>query len=110
MPVKTYTIGNSLDHFLEIAPEGRILRIQVQEKQLGMIRRGKSVYVFEAFCPHRGQSLTQGSINSRNEIICPLHQYRFDLQTGKVKAGYCRDLEVYPANLTSKGLEIKIPQ
>ncbi|EOZ95981.1 biphenyl dioxygenase [Indibacter alkaliphilus LW1] len=52
--------------------------------------------------------LGNGKINNQKEIICPLHEYRFDLETGQVKSGDCADLKVYKADLTETGLEIEL--
>ena len=107
--MKKFTLGKSRDHLFELVPEGRIKKMKIGTKTLGLVRRGSECFVFDAFCPHRGALLTEGQVNDRNEISCPLHQYRFELKTGKVKVGYCGDLETYPAILTEAGLEITIP-
>lgn len=107
--MKKYTLGSSKEELFKLVPEGMIKKMKVGEKTLGLIRKDLNCYVFDAFCPHRGALLTEGHINERNEISCPLHQYRFDLKTGQVRSGYCPDLETYPAVITDLGLEITLP-
>ena len=92
----------------KLVPEGKIKKMLLGSKEVGLIREGTDVYVFSLHCPHRGASLMNGMINQKNEIICPLHQYRFDLKTGKTTAGYCPDLDVYPSKLSDEGLEITL--
>lgn len=107
--MKKFTLGNSKEEVLKLVPERIIKKVILGETSIGIVRIGEVFHTFQAFCPHHGASLIQGNINSSGEIICPLHQYRFDLKTGQVKSGYCADLEIYPNELTENGLEITIP-
>ena len=107
--MKKFTLGNSKEEVFKLVPEKVIKKVTLGETSIGIVRIGDTIRTFQAFCPHRGASLIQGNINSSGEIICPLHQYRFDLETGQVKSGYCEELEIYPNELTENGLEITIP-
>ncbi len=107
--MKKFTLGNSKEEVLKLVPERVIKKVILEEISIGVVRISEVFHTFQAFCPHRGASLIQGTINSSGEIICPLHQYRFDMQSGQVKSGYCEDLEIYPNELTENGLEITIP-
>ena len=107
--MKEYTLGSSKEEVFGFLPERKIKKIQLGENQLAGLRIGEEVIVFQAFCPHRGASLLQANINGAGEIICPLHQYRFDLKTGSVKSGYCQDFQVYLTRLDEDGLKITIP-
>lgn len=40
------------------------------------------IYAIDNICPHQTASLGLGEIKGE-EIICPLHQYRFNIKTGK---------------------------
>ncbi len=107
--MKEYSLVNSKEQALGFFPERTIKKIQLGEKQLAGVRIGERIFVFNAFCPHRGAPLTQGMINGVGEIICPLHEYRFDLSTGNVRVGSCGDLEVYQTSIEVDGLKIKVP-
>lgn len=107
--MKKYTLGSSKEEVFKLIPEKVIKKVMLGEYTIGIVRIGETFHSFQAFCPHRGASLIQGNINSSGEIICPLHQYRFDLTTGQVNSGSCEDLEVFPNELTELGLEISIP-
>ncbi|MEN2282865.1 Rieske (2Fe-2S) protein [Algoriphagus sp. SE2] len=107
--MKKYTLGNSKEGILLMFPEKSIKTVLVGEKKIAVVRIGLDFYSFQSQCPHRGASLINGNINSSREIICPLHEYRFDLEFGYVRAGSCPNLEIYPATLTEMGLEITLP-
>lgn len=106
--MKEFQLGNSVSEVFEMLPDSRIKKVKLGSREIGIVRIGERVFGFNAYCPHRGASLIQGTIHTE-EIICPLHHYRFELQSGQVKAGDCADLETFPCNLSDKGLIITIP-
>jgi len=105
--MKTFTLGQSKEQVLQMIPEKNIKVVQLGDEKVCVTRSGETFFVFEPFCPHRMASLSQGKI-VRNEIVCPLHGYRFDLISGSVLSGQCPDLKVFGVHLTDQGLEIKI--
>lgn len=106
--MKTFFLGSSKNQVLEMIPEEAIHKIHLDEHTIALVRSGESFYAFQSDCPHRGASLFLGTLTESKEIVCPLHEYKFDLKTGELKAGSCGDLEIYPAELTEKGLKISI--
>ncbi len=106
--MKKFQLGQSKEGAIDLFPEKVIKRVKLGNKEIGIVRVGNHFFAFDSLCPHRGASLIQGSINGYEEIICPLHQYRFDLKTGVLQSGSCSDLEVYQTNLTNEGLIIQL--
>lgn len=107
--MREFHLGNSKSEVLDLLPEHRVKKVKLGNFEIGVVRIGERIYGFNSFCPHRGASLIQGSINTSAEIICPLHQYRFELTTGQVKSGDCTDLQTFPCSLTETGLKIILP-
>lgn len=101
--------GNSKEEVYEALPERKIKKLQAGTARIALLRIGDRVHAFDARCPHRGADLSQANINGAGEIICPLHQYRFDLKMGEVRAGYCPALPVYRNELSDIGLLIFLP-
>ncbi|SFB49024.1 Rieske (2Fe-2S) protein [Algoriphagus aquimarinus] len=106
--MKTFTLGNSNSQVLEMIYEKAIHKINLDDKTIALVRSGELFHAFQANCPHRGTSLFEGSLTKEGEIICPLHEYRFDMKTGEVKIGSCGNLEIYRTELTENGLKIYI--
>ncbi|MDF2156680.1 Rieske (2Fe-2S) protein [Algoriphagus sp. CAU 1675] len=104
--MKEYYLGKSKEEALRLLPENKIIEFPTGEESIAVLRTADAIYAFEASCPHRGASLLQGSLHGSEELICPLHRYRFDLKTGQVLAGFCGDLTIYPTELTERGLKI----
>ncbi len=59
-------------------------------------------------CPHNGESLSGGKVNHVGEIVCPWHNYRFDLRTGRACDSSCADLKVYAIKDDETGFFIGI--
>lgn len=53
----------------------------VSGKEYCIINQKGKIYAIDNICPHQGASLGLGDIKG-NEIICPLHQWRFNFKTG----------------------------
>ena len=60
--------------------EGRT--VEIASRQVAIFNLGDRFVAVENRCPHRGGPLADGII-SGGAIVCPLHAWKFDLQTGK---------------------------
>lgn len=105
----TYTLGKSKSEIEAKIPKLVIKKVKVGASTIAIVRIKDKFFAFSSSCPHRGASLIEGRINGLGELICPLHQYRFDLHTGQVKSGSCGDLQVFPCELSADGLKISLP-
>ena len=59
--------------------EGRA--ITVGDVELAIFNLGERVMAVESRCPHKGGPLADGIVSGKT-IVCPLHGWRFDLETG----------------------------
>ncbi|MFN3800950.1 Rieske (2Fe-2S) protein [Belliella pelovolcani] len=107
--MKTFTLGRSSEEVMEVIPNKRIQLLQVGSRKICITRINETFYAFEQLCPHRKASLHQGLITDFEEVVCPLHEYRFHMKSGEVKAGSCGTLETYSIKLTDSGLVIELP-
>ncbi len=56
-------------------------------------------FAFQAYCPHQRWPLKWGAID-RGTLVCALHLWRFDLETGEVLDPPLADcLETYPVRV-----------
>ncbi len=105
--MRKFVLGKTREAVLGKLPEYAFQMANLGESKICLVRVEDKVYAFEPFCPHRGAELRGGHINGAMEIVCPLHHYRFALQTGQLASGgSCGDLEMFPTKLTDSGLEI----
>lgn len=91
-------------------------RLQANKPQL-VIANGKRIclvhyetkfYAVQDSCSHSGESLSKGHINYLGEVICPLHNHCFDLQTGREISSRSADLTTYPVKIDESGFFIGV--
>ena len=66
---------------VEDVPPGEGRAITLDGRRIAIFRAAGGWYALDAVCPHRGGPLADGIVCDR-AVICPLHERRFDLQTG----------------------------
>ena len=97
-PAQTYDLGP----VEQIPPgEGRLIRAGHIPVAVFRTRAG-DVHATQALCPHRAGPLADGIIGG-GELHCPLHGYKFDLETGTPIGNDCKALKTYPAQVGDDG-------
>lgn len=89
-------------------PLGTIRKLVVKEKGYLLIHSSLGFSVIDELCPHQRESLSKGKLNTFDEVICPLHEYRFSLKTGNESSNRCKNLTLYQIAVKSDGLYIEI--
>jgi nitrite reductase/ring-hydroxylating ferredoxin subunit len=59
--------------------KGKLLRVRGEE--MAVFKKDGRLYGVQNICPHEGGQLCNGRIEG-GEVVCPLHGYKFDLNTG----------------------------
>jgi nitrite reductase (NADH) small subunit len=91
----------TLGSIVSIPPgEGRTFDVGSCKIAVFHTRQG-SVFAAQAECPHKKGPLADGLLGD-STLVCPLHAWKFDLETGKTDSGPC-SLKTYPARLSRAG-------
>lgn len=77
-------------------------------KNICVIRQGDQLVAFRNECPHMGQGLNDGIVNYLNEIVCPLHSYKFNLKHGEEENKRCASLQFIAVALNDKGVFLDV--
>ena len=80
--------------------EGRTFDVGSCKIAVFHTRQGE-VFASQAECPHKQGPLADGLVGEKT-LVCPLHSWKFDLETGKSQSGDC-GLKTYPARLSRGG-------
>lgn len=80
--------------------EGRLFECGGRILAVFHLRSGE-VRATQARCPHRGGPLADG-ILAGTTLVCPLHAWKFDLETGEPISGDCA-LATYQAQVSDGG-------
>lgn len=95
-----YTLGVNVPHtlypkppneFTDVLASGKLVEkspvvVEVERVPVLLVRRGEHVYAVDAWCPHAGGPLADGTFDG-DVVECPWHQSRFCLADGKPLQG-----------------------
>ncbi len=80
----------------------------VRGKRICLVRHNGRVLAVQNSCTHSGGSLHLGTVNYRGEVVCPQHQYQFNLKNGRENGQRSSDLECFPVRESDEGVFILI--
>ena len=94
----TYNLGGAAQ-----IPLGEGRRFEIGGAAIAVFRsRQGQVFATQAKCPHRAGPLADGLLGG-DALICPLHNFKFNLATGEALGNDCPSLLTYPAFLNEVG-------
>lgn len=95
---RLYDVGT-----LENIPPGEGRAVLVGHVPLALFRtRSGELYATQARCPHKGGPLVDGIVGATT-LVCPLHEFKFDLCSGKSIGEECKPIKTYPVRVTETG-------
>lgn len=108
--MKWFKVFTSIAEAKNKVPEGGSVLFRLGSRKVVLIHTSKDFYAIDDACPHQGTSLSKGTINYMDEIICPLHHYCYSLQFGTESEDRTRDLIKHTIELKDGGLYIGIDE
>ena len=73
------TVKNNTMEVFRIRPDSKVIDIL-------LVNIDGKLFACDNYCPHRGASLSKSAISSSNQrIICYLHDFEYNLTTGKLE-------------------------
>lgn len=83
--------------------------IRLEGKKICLIKIGAQFYATQNSCPHAGGILSGGWCKN-GYLVCPIHRYEYNLQTGRGAEGQGDYIDIYPLDLRDDGLYIGIKE
>ena len=81
---------------LDYAKPGIVFPIEIHDKKAYLVKLESGEWkAFGKKCPHQGFDLSEAIVEGV-EIICPLHHYCFEAESGRCKNHRNPPLKVYP--------------
>ncbi|MBN8837702.1 MAG: Rieske 2Fe-2S domain-containing protein [Sphingobacteriia bacterium] len=80
--------------------------VSVNGKTLTLARQNNTFFAFAHKCPHASGIMAQGFLDAAGNVVCPLHRYRFHMQTGRNVSGEGYFLKTYPVETKDDGIYI----
>lgn len=93
---------------LEDVPEGRSATVQLKNgNEVALFNVGGKFHAIENFCPHKGFPLADSHLYG-NIVVCNLHGYRFDVQTGQCFTKSSCSIESYKVVIEDGWIQIVV--
>jgi nitrite reductase (NADH) small subunit len=73
---------------VEKVPQMRPLKVMKDGRGILVCEEAGKIYAFDEACPHKGLSMEHGVV-LQGMLVCPWHQYKFDLETGRCRRRRC---------------------
>ena len=67
--------------------ENSMTVVEVNKTKITLAINKKIIHAFVYKCPHAGGIMSEGFIDALGNAVCPVHQYRFNLKTGRNSTG-----------------------
>jgi nitrite reductase/ring-hydroxylating ferredoxin subunit len=103
-----HKIAESADDFFW--QENQLCEIVVKGKTICIAKKGNEVFACTHKCPHAGGHIADGFIDALGNIVCPLHRYKFSLETGRNVSGEGYYLKTFPVEKRADGIYIGIEE
>jgi len=88
--------------------ENNIATIMAGQKKICIAKSGAELRAFSARCPHAGGDLSEGALDQKGNVICPVHGYRFSINSGRDADGEGYFLKIYTIEQTAEGLFLRL--
>ena len=112
LPVQEIQRNPSIPHFVraartdEVSP-GKCIGVKLEGNFIGIHNIEGQYYAVDNICPHVGGILHAGGLEDR-VVICPIHQWQFDVTTGKcIWPGKC-EIATYPVKVDGEYIFIDV--
>ena len=88
--------------------ENNIACIEIEGKFICLIKTINGLKACSSKCPHAGGDLSAGFLDKRENIICPVHNYRFNLNNGGDTNSEGYFLKIFRVKANEEGVFIQI--
>jgi nitrite reductase (NADH) small subunit len=89
-------------------PPGTVKEVELGGENYAICNLEGSLHCLEGICPHAGGPLGQGTLNGNN-LVCPLHEYEFDLRTGLNDMDEDLQVKTFPVHVQNGDVFVEVP-
>ncbi|HEY6899273.1 MAG TPA: Rieske 2Fe-2S domain-containing protein [Puia sp.] len=83
---------------------GDIAEVDVEGKKYCIGRFNEEWYGFAHTCPHAGAPMMEAYVAGACQVVCPVHQLKFNLKNGRDVNGEGYTLKTYPVEVRADGV------
>ena len=89
--------------------EGTMKLVSVEGTPLLLIKQSGQIFAIDNRCPHMGCAFSGGTLDGFS-IVCPCHDWRFDLKTGEYENEPSITLTIYEYKIISGKICVKLEE
>jgi nitrite reductase/ring-hydroxylating ferredoxin subunit len=109
MTDKKYRWYKIADHIAEINfAENNIAVVEAHGKKICVAKYKEQLFAFAFKCPHAGGFLADGYIDALGNIVCPLHRYKYNIESGRNVSGEGYYLKHWPVEIKEEGIFVEM--
>lgn len=86
---------------------GSVCSFNIKGKAVAVYNCSGKFFATSNFCQHEGGSLDEGELVG-NVIICPLHGWEYNVESGQCLTAPGADLQVYPVRVIGDEIQIAV--
>ena len=103
-----------MDNFVPVLKEkelqeGTMKLVSVEGSPVLLIKQSGQIFAIDNRCPHMGCGFSAGTLEGL-VIVCPCHEWRFNLKTGEYEVEPAIKLTIYEHKIISGKICVKIEE
>lgn len=91
---------------VEDIPAMMAKKVEVAGRGVLLCREDDEVYAVDEICPHKKRSMAYGVVLD-GKIVCPHHQYEFELDTGRCRGRRCAPVLTYEVEVVDEDVFVR---
>ena len=80
--------------------------IDIEGKRICLTRLQDGYFAMDDKCPHAGAQLGGGKCDENEQVVCPIHRYKYNPRTGKGNGTQGDYVQTYPTELRKDGVYV----
>ena len=82
--------------------------VTIGGRRVAVFRTADGFHAIGASCPHKGGPLADGMLIGE-QVVCPLHAFRFDGTSGECDQAHVCAIEAFPAEVRDGTVFVTVP-
>ena len=99
---KWIKIAETIDEL--IFSKNNLAEIDIEGKKICIAKTTSGLKACASKCPHAGGNMSQGKLDSKQNIVCCVHNYSFSLTHGRETNSEGYFLKIYPVKESGEGV------
>lgn len=90
--------------------ENDILEVEIGDRKICIASTSSGLRACSSRCPHAGGNMALGKLDKKGNIVCPVHGYNFNLNSGRDTNFEGYFLKIYPIKEEEQGIFVGIEE